>query len=358
MKYLAPVAAAVMLLTACKTFPVTERGTYQLPVSYEEADAFRTGKIDPFVNTILESPQFSGYSRRDPLEYINLVAYHIKSNTKNEFERIKRAHDFVIAYLTYDVKMYRAGTRSFFPARIKRQDALSVVRSRLAVSAGYANLFQALCEAMSHNCEVVNGYARTEKFSPFTKNEYNQRPFHSWNIVQIYDDWYIVDPAWDAGGMEITGKKYTFVKTYSNEWLFTNPQYFVYTHIPLNLNHELLEYLIHPDDFTQLPYIRPVYFENVLQLSPALSKQYEVGGGILSLSYVLKDNQNLDFMVLDKKGKKDLSADTKYFEKKQTKRNTTQFYFNKRGSYLLRVFMRESNFSGRQYIAECGLIIR
>jgi transglutaminase/protease-like cytokinesis protein 3 len=331
-KHLAPVIAAVLLLSACKSFPVTERGTYQLSASYEEADSFRTGRIDPFVNTIIESPQFSGYSRRDPIEYINLVAYHIKSNTKNEFERIKRVHDFVIAYLTYDTKMHRTSSRSFFPARIKRQDAISVVRSRLAVGVGYANLFQALCEAMGQNSEIVNGYARDEKFSPFNKNEYYQRPGHRWNIVQANDCWYVVDTAWDAGYVEKINKKETFVKAYTNEWLFTNPQYFVYTHLPLNLNHELLEYLIHPDDFTQLPYIRPVYFDNVIQLSPALNKQYEVGAGILSLSYVLSDNQNLDFLVLDKKSKKDISANTKYVEKKQTKRNTTQFYGNKKGS--------------------------
>ncbi|MDR0539624.1 MAG: hypothetical protein LBG74_03870 [Spirochaetaceae bacterium] len=357
MKYLAPVLAAVLLCASCRTVHFTARGNYQLPASYEESEAWRTGKSDPFVNEIIESPEFSGYRGRDPLEYINLVAYHIKSNTKNEFERVKRAHDFVVNYLTYDVKLHRASNRSFFPKAIKKQDAAAVVRSGRAVSFGYANLFQAICNAMGNNSEVVNGYARGENFSPFKKNEYKQRPGHVWNIVQIYDCWYLIDVTWNAGSVEKAGKKDIFIKNYSTEWLFTNPQYFVYTHLPNNLNHELLEYLIQPEDFLQLPYQRPLYFETVIQMSPRLIKEYEVNSGVLSMSYILADNMDLEFMVVDKTGKKDLSKTQKYFEKKQTKRNAAQLYFNKRGKYILRIYTRESLFAGNEHIAECGLIV-
>jgi hypothetical protein len=335
------------------------RGSYQLPVDYEEAESWRTGKIDSFVYSIVESAQFSGYRSRDPLEYINLVGLHISSNSKgNDFLKVKRAHDFVIAYLNFDIKAFRKSTASFFPKAAKRQDAMSVVRSGYAVEQGYANLFKAVCEAMNITCEVAPGYARDYRFNPFEKNEVKKkRATHYWNIVQVDERWFIVDTAWDAGRV-VDNKPLVFDKSYSTEYLFVNPQFFVYTHLPYNLNHELMEYLIQPEDFAQLPYQRPLYFEKVLQMSPRLIKEYDVSGEVLSLSYALRENFELDFLVFDKTGKKDLGKDQKFFEKKQTKRNATQYYFNRRGSYVLRIYSRESFFAGAEYIAECGLVVK
>jgi hypothetical protein len=118
-----------------------------------------------------------------------------------------------------------------------------------------------------------------------------------------------------------------------------------------------LEYIVRPEDFLHLPYQRPEYFETVAQLSPHLMKEFEVHNNVLSLSYVLKDKFELELAVFDKTGKKDLSNTQKYYEKKQTKRNSTQYYFNKRNKYILRIFSRESYHAGKKYLAECGLVV-
>ena len=353
------VVVLVLAINSCKTLEFHSRGTYQLPVNYEESDSYRTGKIDPFVHEIIESGEFSGYRRRDPIEYINLVAFHIKTNSKNDFERVKRAHDFVIDYLDFDLKTFRS--KKGKPA--KRQDAESVVRGGRAVGQGYSNLFKSICDAMGIPNETIQGYARGIQFNPFDKKEYKKNMInHQWNIVQINERWYAVDVSWDAGNMtkakQGLSEKIFWYDNYSTEYLFANPQYFVYTHLPVNLNFELLEYTVQPEDFIHLPYQSPAFFEKVAQMNPHLTKQFEVTGEVLSLSYVLKDQFGLEFAIFDKTGKKDLSKTQKFYEKKQTKRNSTQYYFNQRGMYILRIYSRESYYAGKEYLAECGLIVR
>ncbi|MDR2601808.1 MAG: hypothetical protein LBC53_05075 [Spirochaetaceae bacterium] len=359
LKCLVTVFAAAALFFSCKTVEINMRGSYQLPVDYEEANSWRNGKIDPFVHAIIESPEFSGYRGRDPFEYIQLVGFHIKSNSKNDFERVKRAHDFVIDYLTFDVKSYRASVRGFFPKSPKQQDALSVVRTGIALGEGYVNLFKALCDAMDLQNEIVKGYARGVFFNPLAKKESitQKKGAHQWLIVQIDECWYIVDVFWDAGYVVGT-KSLFFENKYSTEYLFVNPQQFVYTHFPYNMNQQLMEYLIQPEDFVQLPFQRPAYFEQVVQMIPNFIKEYEVPNSVLSMSYLLTEGIELDFLIYDKTGKKDLGKNQKFFEKKQTKRNSTQFYFNKKDSYILRIYYRASHYSGSEYIAECGLIVR
>lgn len=360
--FFAVVAGLVFTVNSCRTLDFNARGTYQLPVNYDEPTAYRTGKIDPFVHEIVESGEFGGYARRDPQEYINLVAFHIKTNSKNDFERVKRAHDFVIDYLDFDLKAFRSHNK-------KKQDAKTVVIGGRAIGQGYSNLFKAICDAMDIPNESIQGYVRGVQFNPFDKQEYKKHGInHQWNTVQINDSWYLVDVAWDAGGVskykQGLSEKLTWYDSYSTEYLFVNPQYFVYTHLPANLNYELLEYIVRPEDFIHLPYQRPAYFETVAQLSPHLIKEFEVHNDVLSLSYVLKDKYELEFVVFDKTGRKDLSNTQKYYEKKQTKRNSTQYYFNKVSLfrktryYTLRIYSRESYYAGKEYLAECGLIVR
>jgi hypothetical protein len=69
--------------------------TFYVPLSYDTAYSYRTDTPDPLMATIPHDHDIENLRTSDPDEYIRQIVSLINSNSTNDFERVKKAHDVV-----------------------------------------------------------------------------------------------------------------------------------------------------------------------------------------------------------------------------------------------------------------------
>jgi transglutaminase/protease-like cytokinesis protein 3 len=199
---------------------------YTLPASYETAYSYRTDTPDQNMKNIPKNIEANRAS--NPAEYVRQVAELINNSAKNDFEKVKKAHDIVALLVKYDAANFWAGT-------IPDQSYQNVLKNRLAVCEGYSNTFKKFCDELKIPCEVIHGYGRGVGTSPLagdTPNDSN----HAWNIVTINGESYLIDCTWDSGFMDGRVSK----QQYTTDWLFLKPEHFF---IPIILKTQSINYL-------------------------------------------------------------------------------------------------------------------
>lgn len=193
---------------------------YSVPESYETAYSYRTDEPDQKMKNI---PKNIDANRADnPDEYIRQVAELINSGAKNDFEKVKKAHDIVALLINYDAANFWSGTTP-------DQSYRAILKSRAAVCEGYSNVFKKFCDELKIPCEIVHGFARGVGSSPLVADTPDDSN-HAWNIVTIDGGSYLVDCTWDSGYMDGRVSK----QRYTTDWLFLKPEHFLYTHYPEN----------------------------------------------------------------------------------------------------------------------------
>lgn len=223
-----------------------QKDSLKLPDSYDKAYSYKTGKADSSIAGFITDKKNEALRKSDPEAYIKQFCQKITNTSENPFERTKLAHDAVCLLLTYDAKNFWANT-------VPDQNWKTVLLSRTAVCEGYANLFKKVCDELKIPCQKIHGYARVG----FNLMNEDTKENHAWNIVQIEEAWYLIDTTWDSGYMN--GKN--SVTKYTTEWLFTNPEQFIFTHFPKQEKYQLLTATYSSKDFMELPYLRPTWFD-------------------------------------------------------------------------------------------------
>jgi hypothetical protein len=164
------------------------------------------------------------------------VARYLSSKATDDFHKVKLLHDYVADRVAYDVPNYRAGNYPPF-------DPETVFRTRLAVCAGYAKLFQAMADEVGVESVYVVGDASGGES-------------HAWNAVKLDGLWYLLDVTWDSGS--VNGD--SFEKKYRSDFLFTPPDIFVLRHFPDDPAWQLLEAPIDRGTFLRKPQLDPDFF--------------------------------------------------------------------------------------------------
>jgi len=230
----------------------------------ETAFTFHKDVADPLIRQLPRD--IANRRQSDPAGFIKLLAEYINEKSVNDYDRIKKAHDWVALNIRYD-------TQSYFSGNYSSQRANDVIRRGNAVCAGYADVFKMLCDALEIECIVVSGYARGHGRNMFD-SENNLSDNHAWNIVTINGKKYLLDTTWDAG--YLNGRN--FVTRYKTDYLFTDPAAFIHDHFPQNSIHQLLDPPVSADAFRALPFLDPSYF-HMLEKHPGLPRLTEINAG-------------------------------------------------------------------------------
>lgn len=127
------------------------------------------------------------------------LAESIVHGLTTDGEKTLAIHDWVATNIAYDVEAYLDGSYARKPG-----DALTIMRTKLAVCQGYSYLTAALNRAVGIPTKVVFGEAirRGEKWTGNSN--------HAWNETLIDGKWVIQDTTWDAGYIDYVSKKFTF----------------------------------------------------------------------------------------------------------------------------------------------------
>jgi transglutaminase/protease-like cytokinesis protein 3 len=307
---------------------------YAIPASYETAYSYRTDT--PYQNMRNIPKNIDSLRATNPDEYVKQVVDIINKNAKNEFEKVKMAHDVVALLVRYDAANFWAGT-------VPDQSYSSVLKNRIAVCEGYSNTFKKFCDELKIPCDKVIGFGRGVGTSPLagdTPNDSN----HAWNIVTINAESYLVDCTWDSGFMDGKVSK----QAYTTDWLFLKPEHFLYTHYPENSKQQLLATPLTAAQFSALPFFKPKFFELADNLSVELKKINQVDNN-LSFNYTTKDGYRLSFTVNSIKTGREIQNST-YAQTDGTK-ETAYFSFPAADQYSVNIFWWKT---GAQRGEGCG----
>jgi transglutaminase-like putative cysteine protease len=318
----------IIFLSACESLP--DFSVYD-DASEIPAYLYQTGSSDKSIRNLPQ--EIKKYQKKDPEKFLNMLASYITENSTNDFERVKKAHDWIALNIRYDMKSFLSGS-------IPSQRSTDVLKTGLSVCAGYADIFHALCDIMKIENEIVNGYARGYGYSADEAIDIN----HAWNKVEIYGNWYLVDCTWDAGGA--SGKH--FSKNYQTSYLFAAPEIFIGNHFPANPENQLLATPV--KDYNEIPANKYYYYRAMRGINPLL-KKINYYQSDFSAEFTVKDAY-LIFEVYHDDRPKGLSA--MFYTDKNLNVVTEKvpegvkykvtYSFEKPGEYLLKCYQRMDDF--------------
>lgn len=300
---------------------------YTTPESYDEAYSYRTNSPYKNIQTLLKDKNLESLRTSNPSSYVKQACESISTVAKNDFEKVKMAHDFVCLLISYDAKNFWAGT-------VPEQDYSSVLKTKTAVCEGYSNTFKKFCDTLGISCEKISGYARGVGTS-LLNEENPKNSNHAWNIVKINDAWYAVDCTWDSGHMEGRVSK----QDYNTDWLFIKPEHIIYTHFPEQAKKQLLTSPFTATQFSDSPDFRPRFFDSAEEFD-TLSKINKAENSF-SFSYKPKSNYELSFSLTNLATNKEV--ENCIFIKDENDKNVVLFSFPSTGTYSIRIFSRKNS---------------
>ena len=180
--------------------------------------------------------------KSDPGTYAPQLVDYLTTGVSDPSEKIKIIHDWISDNIYYDMDSYLADEDV-------DQRPYPVLKTRLTTCGGYARVFRMLCREAGVPVVFLHGDAKGYNY-----REKGEVGSHGWNLVQINDQYYSIDPTWNAGGYLRDGA-YT-EGLYGSGFLFVKPKYAIHTHFPTIGNYQCLEVPISSADFLSDEYSR------------------------------------------------------------------------------------------------------
>ncbi|MEI6427000.1 MAG: transglutaminase domain-containing protein [Pseudanabaena sp. ELA607] len=250
------------------------------------------------------------------------LANFFKQYAKTDAEKARIIYTWIARNIAYDAPAFQKRQNSYYSPE-------EVLQHRLAVCAGYANLYQALGKAMGLEVVTVQGFAKGVDADEST----SERPNHAWNAVKIDGSWYLVDVTWGAGSLH-NGR---FQRQFKPIYFATQPSQLIYTHRP---QLDLWQMLREPYDrsrFLALPRLTPEFFRLGLALVDA--NQYRLRANTGRAMITLKAPANIMFQASLKQQNRSL-AQTQTFVQRNGDRAEINLAFPAAGTYQLEIYAK------------------
>lgn len=166
----------------------------------------------------------------------------------DDLTRARVLYRWLTGHITYDVEGLRSG-------RPGDPSPEAVLQRGKSVCEGFARLAEALGNAMGLEVQVVTGWSKGYGYAPGQK--FDGPTNHAWDAVRIAGRWRLMDPTWGAGYLDESLK---FVRQFQEHYFLTDPQQFVFDHLPENPRWQLLEPPLTAAEYADLVYLRPMFF--------------------------------------------------------------------------------------------------
>lgn len=240
---------------------------------------------------------------------------------EKDHQKARAIYRWIADNIAYDCKAYHnPSTRT--------DDYEDVLRRKLAVCAGYASLFKALCDYAGLDCEIVQGYAR---FSYEGIGEQRIDENHAWNAVKLDDEWHLVDVTWGSGYTDEKVRK--FIKHYSDHYFLTDPKDFILSHYPTDKKWQLLDRPVSKRKFASYPYIWGGYFQNkVVAFAPKKGVINTYTGKTIEFRFRTDKNVKITSAAVHT----DLQGKPVQVKARQMRRGVSfEYVFEKKGEYYI-----------------------
>ena len=153
--------------------------------------------------------------------YVIATAHEITSGCTTDWEKVYSIYTYVTHEMAYDyiqIEDY---------SMVYQDDAVSLLRRKVAICEGLSNTFVALCRAAGIPAAVSFGIgSSSDDFLTSSTIDKDESPNHAWAVAFVDGQWYHFDPTWD------TGNSYEGDSFDSGEWV-SGDSYYDYYLLPM-----------------------------------------------------------------------------------------------------------------------------
>ena len=182
---------------------------------------------------------------------ISTLANYLNQEAHNDLESARAIFIWLTENISYDDYGYNTADYGDYSAE-------SVLSEKVAVCAGFSNLYQAMGLEMGLEIENVSGYA---KGYGFNQGQSFNTTNHAWNLIKIDNEWKVFDATWGTGnGSEINGKLVS-KKEFDDYWFNVDPYEAIFTHLPGKASQMHVSPAMNLRSFETLPYVHGSYFD-------------------------------------------------------------------------------------------------
>lgn len=236
-------------------------------------------------------------SRR--LNDLNNITYNLTKDYDTDIEKFRAIFIWVTHNIRNDYKLYAKNSRKRkrfeedsiklekWNSKFKKIIFKKLIRKKRTICTGYAYLLKEMSDIVGIKAEIVHGFGRTADVDVESLTE----PNHSWNVVKLNDKWYLCDPTWAAGiSYPDQGK---FVFSYNDGLFLTEPELFLFNHLPVYSQYSLTSQSLSIKEFASLPLLyNDSYLAISSHISPKKMNHELLQGDSLRFSYSLKSGMN------------------------------------------------------------------
>lgn len=185
------------------------------------------------------------------------LALALTSRYDKDYEKVRAIFIWITQNIDYDYKDFFDETH--LERTLKHTRPQKVLRRHKAICAGYARLFESLCNTAKIKSQTITGYSRQQA------KDIGRRSIqanHAWNAVSLNNQWYLLDATW-ATGSTISG-----MKLFSEEYYLTPPEQLVMDHLPKDKMWQLLKESVSLKQFQDFPAVHDGFFSSIAEFYP------------------------------------------------------------------------------------------
>ena len=170
---------------------------------------------------------------------LDTLATYLAYSARNDREKAHAIYRWITDRIGYDAANYFAGRRG-------DNTAEGVLKSRKAVCAGYANLYEQLARRAGLEVVQVIGCGKNNG-----QTLQSARSNHAWNAVRLDGRWQLLDATWGAGNVDHATRKFT--RQYKPYYFSVCPEELAFSHFPADPRWQLLDKPVKESDFCRWP---------------------------------------------------------------------------------------------------------
>ena len=187
---------------------------------------------------------------------IDELANYFLLKEASELEKARMIYVWLAENINYDDHGYNS-------KQIGDNSAEGVMKNKLAVCAGFANLYQALGEKLGLKISTLTGLAKGYDYEGDSYDNLEDASNHAWNAINIDGVWKIFDATWGQGYAFTNSKgKLVSKKEVDNEWFNIDPKISIFSHLPEESDKQFLSPTISFETFLEMPIIVPTAFSS------------------------------------------------------------------------------------------------
>ena len=292
---------------------LTTGGTYSNPL-----DSIRRGIVDQAIASL---PKRSTVNEASMCSAMNVAK---KTYALSEGESAYLVYKWITQNIVYDCYALNHGGIDYTEQ--------GTYNKGKGVCAGYAAIFETMCNSLGVEAEYVVGYSKGSGFVP---GVIPKRSDHAWNSVKIGSSYYLVDSTWGSGGCDGD----TFNKNFKDFYFCTNPEEFIRTHLPEEQQWQLVSPTISLEKFVSMLLLNDAFYQNgFTSISP--DSATITSSGTLRVSFTFDENQNIALLhnIYLLQGNTYVGQNNGCFSSKGKGTAHVDCVTNYKGEYMLRIF--------------------